>query len=71
MKKIENKCPYCRLEPFEYVKEEYLEKLVELDKKKEEDTMIEKSVFSCLVEGCNFKGKYHKMDLHRRTFHRN
>lgn len=28
--------------------------------------MIETAEFECLVEGCGFKGKYHKMDLHRR-----
>lgn len=33
--------------------------------------MIENSVFKCLVEGCDFEGRYHKMDLHRRKCHRN
>jgi hypothetical protein len=41
-----------------------------LDRKREEEWMIMTAEFECLVEGCGFRGKYHKMDLHRRKEHR-
>lgn len=40
VKKILNKCPYCRLEPFQYTTDKYQEELVKLDKKKEQEFLI-------------------------------
>lgn len=44
--------------------------MIDLDRRKEEDFLISNHEFKCLAEGCEFRGRYHKMDLHRRKFHR-
>ena len=31
--------------------------------------MKKENVFKCLVEGCNFEGKFHAMSKHRRSKH--
>ena len=70
VKKIHNRCPYCRLEPFEFRVDKFLDELSQVDKKKEEDHLISTATFNCLVPGCAFQGRYHQMDLHRRRQHR-
>lgn len=35
LRKIDNRCPYCRLSPYDYVEDRFTEELVKWDKKKE------------------------------------
>ena len=49
LRKINNRCPYCRLTPFGYLEEKGLQGLVELDKKKEEEFLIANKMFKCLA----------------------
>jgi hypothetical protein len=40
VRRIDDRCPYCRLAPFAYERERFMEELVEFDRRREEERMI-------------------------------
>ena len=68
-RRINDRCPNCRLEPFRYEEKVDLGREIELMRKKEMERMKKENIFKCLVAGCSFEGKYHSMIVHRKSKH--
>ena len=68
-RRIENRCPHCRLSPYEFQEEEGLDLEIRVLRNQAKDQMKKENTFKCLVEGCSFEGKYHAMVVHKKSRH--